>query len=854
MIAEVESTDTGAATPFNKALYAYGRWGKFELTHAGALLGGIELAGVDPTGLGVDDRQLMSLVLRGLYQGLPQSLVFSQYYWHYEGVTLDLALAGSERSQALTQRRMDYLHKRGLNGSRLYWTLECPAEENINKLWSLTTVKHLFQAPVEKESRQLLLAKLSNRQAWLAEEQELNRQTDVLTQALNGLAARTEILAPNNELMPIEKIWALNRAMTNLEPGLLESAQRENVPLEDWDTKLANGRVKPVEINGMSCLKFAGAKPKYARIVSITAFGNKSVNHGIWISSKISPVLQSGNYLICNRFSPLSKIKKGLMLRSKENELFRQNIKLTTLLSGENPNNHIEKRMESSAAMKKILEEIEDAELSEDRWGHYNSHVVLWSDDPVKLKVQSAAMDTALTESDMHVVWESAGLMQLFPTLLPGYAKKSLRSMVFNTSQAGAASLIYRSSEGTKKNTVTIEPTYVFESKDKVPFSFSEFIHEKGLVIGTGPTRSGKTFAKNCIASHFMRFGGIYRDIGVDAGSEPMATYFEEEAGIFRITDPNTSKGFAAFAAADPADGDQDGLFFAHMLGMLRVMLGLNDAEDLKRIESSEQRVLDEAIRAVMRMPERKLRTLSQLHTHLPPELKRKFDRWVGTGPYANMFDNVMDDLGTEGKKIGIYNLSGLKDIPELAALAQREIFYRTTKLFENPDIVDVVKQVTIDECQYFLQVPGAAKFLEAKVRTWNKFNAGISLWTQSPDHYQNIPDWKMLRSSATAFVFGAEPKMDKKLAESYMEVYGCTKGIVEGIESLQPRKELFIWQPESDVAKVICLNADKEQTVISTSRPKEAAVIKQLLAKYPNDPLRAIDEAVKELKLEDAV
>ncbi len=44
-------------------------------------------------------------------------------------------------------------------------------------------------------------------------------------------------------------------------------------------------------------------------------------------------------------------------------------------------------------------------------------------------------------------------------------------------------------------------------------------------------------------------------------------------------------------------------------------------------------------------------------------------------GIYGNLFDNEIDGLGTFGRRMGIYYLSGLKDDHRLAALAQTEIF-----------------------------------------------------------------------------------------------------------------------------------------------------------------------------------
>lgn len=839
--------------PLNEQLYSAGVWENFTLTHAGSLLGGLDMSGSDPTGLGERDRKLYAVVQRGLYQSMHPSLVVSQYYWHFGGSHIALKERSDPRSDLLSKRRMAYLNdRRGLNGSRLFWLVECPPADHLNKLLSVSVVKHLFLAPFERESRVMLLEKLKHRNAWLAEERELERQKDLLDKSLKELASRAEIISPQNKTMSVQEMWALHRALVNMNPHLLKDALREEVPVEQWDELLSTGSIRPVEVNGMTCLKFGGAKTTYARIASIIGYGTRYVHEGIWIHSNRSPLMQRGNYLVVNRWVPISKAGLSVMLRNKANEIARQNMKLTALFKGDNPNSEMEAKVEANKHLKARLEELDDAAESADRYGFYNSHVVMFNDDPEELKKQCQEMETALSESSLRVVWESAGLMQLFPTLLPGYAEKSPRAAEFTTSQAGAASIAYKSHPGIavwgdRKE----EATYVLESRDGCAFNFVEFIADKGLVVGTGPTRAGKTFMKNCMAAHFMKFGGLYQDIGVDDGAEPLAAYFGEDAGLFKIDDPASSKGFAAFTAADPERGALDGQFITHLLRQIRMMLSLNDARALQELSAEEQAELDDAIMAILRIDPslKQMRTLSSLHNHVSKSLKAKLARWVGNGALASLFDNVEDGIGDLKKRIQVYNLSGLKDNHRLAGLAQSEIFYRVTKLFEDPRWRDRIKQLQIDECQYFLEVPGAVEFLVAKARTWNKWSGGISLWTQSPKHYEQIPDWGMLRSAATTFIFGAEPKMDSGLKADYKRVYGLSDGQVDAIASLTPRKEMFIWQREADVSKVVVLNAEKEQYAIATSRPTEAIIVRELLKQYPHDPEYAIDLSVKKLE-----
>ncbi|HDY6823605.1 TPA: hypothetical protein RRD03_006651, partial [Pseudomonas aeruginosa] len=143
--------------PLNSKLYSAGVWKKFCLTYAGSLLSGIEMGGTDPTALGEHDRRLFSSVQRALYQSLHPSLSLCQYYFHFEGKEVALRERDDPRSDLLSKRRARFLNSQRLNDSRLFWLLECPAEEHVNNLLSVGMLKHLFQAPFEAESRLLLM-------------------------------------------------------------------------------------------------------------------------------------------------------------------------------------------------------------------------------------------------------------------------------------------------------------------------------------------------------------------------------------------------------------------------------------------------------------------------------------------------------------------------------------------------------------------------------------------------------------------------------------------------------------------------------------------------------------------------
>ena len=79
------------------------------------------------------------------------------------------------------------------------------------------------------------------------------------------------------------------------------------------------------------------------------------------------------------------------------------------------------------------------------------------------------------------------------------------------------------------------EAQYIFLSADDSPYYFSPFTGGRGFLIGVGPVRSGKSFLRTCTGIHWPKYGGFYRAIDIDPGSEPIGHAFGADAGIVRF-------------------------------------------------------------------------------------------------------------------------------------------------------------------------------------------------------------------------------------------------------------------------------------------------------------------------------
>jgi len=281
----------------------------------------------------------------------------------------------------------------------------------------------------------------------------------------------------------------------------------------------------------------------------------------------------------------------------------------------------------------------------------------------------------------------------------------------------------------------------------------------------------------------------------------------------------------------------------------LLIMISYNDSADMREFNQEEQIDVDQAIDSTLsninKEGYKSIPSLSVLAAHCEVSVQHKLSRFLRGGVYGFLMDNDVDAIGTLESKFSVFNLAKVKDTPILMELAQTEVFYRTTRLFESPENLSEYKFLEIDECQYQLSRKSSAEFFEKKIRTWFKHKGGAGIWTQSPKHYLSIPGWETLKSSASTFVFMADPNMSRA---EYKEAFNLSESECDIIANLIPKRQAYIKQSELGIAKVINLYAEAEQYVISTSHPDEMAIMRDIYKQQP-DPDLAIKEGIAKIK-----
>jgi type IV secretion system protein VirB4 len=809
----------------------YGVYDGFVLTKTGSLIGAIELSGRDPDAMAPVDLLGMTEIARVIYGRLPRNVSVTQYFAHCEGAEFAFLRRDHPISDLMSQRRARFLNARNLCHSRLVHYFEIQPPDDFSKLNIAALLKHLVMAAVSPASRRAVRQTFSKSGALLFISEQLDRQAMALKDTLAVVTAKWSGMMGAWEL-DVPQMWSHMRFLATLQPRRLDTDSGETPPSANWDHYMSGGDVQHMRVDRIDVLKVEDVDSQYVKIAAVSRLGSP-VREGLWAAGEDSPVRLRGNYLLMHRFTPFSEFKRSMLFRNKQNELARGAISPLDVLQGRERSLY-EKQLTMKPAIAQKIEELGEAEALDEAWGQGHSFVVAFHHNPVKLRETVLALDRSCASVGMSLVWEGADLPYAYQTIQPGGQHKSMRDMVLNGTQSAAAALLFQSSLGQPlvDDLGAEEAQYVLESSDGCPFFYSSFIGGRAMVIGIGPIRSGKTFLKNTLATHFLKYGGMIRAVDVDPGTETLAQAFGTDGGIFRVT-ADGKNGLNPFVNYQ---GEGDVGFLVHMTELLIEMMSTNDDLSLRQLAHNEQEYLDSALRKTLLLPPQ-MRTLDSLVAHMPMQLAQKFTRWIrGSDPqtagrYAPLFAAKTDGAGGLDKRVAVFNLQAVRDDENAMRPLLLELLYRITRTFEDPSRRGIPKELHVDECHHALRIKAFAEYLVAKVRTWGKWGAGVQLWTQSPEELLRSDNWAAVRSAASTFIFMADPKMDDEL---YRETFPFLQGgECEAIRSLVPKRQAFVVQQELGISKVVNLVVEPEQYVMNTSHPREAAIRTKLIEEH---------------------
>jgi type IV secretion system protein VirB4 len=807
------------------------------LTKRGTVLGVLRLRGADPGALSDDDKVAVARLAQAAAESLPNDAALTQYLIHLDNQKVDVARRADDLSDNFSQSRQALLNTTGVADTRLYFAYEFSDPDVGQSKGIAAALSKLSGLLFDANIRRQTLTQLISPNSTILNGEALGRLLNDSLNALDTLRTFWGQLG-DCQLIHTSELWGLAKFLATGNPHHLLCARPEADIPDELDIALLDGDIQEITLDHDPCLKLHGSTAHYMRLASCIAFPKETpapllaLNAGQW------PAV--GTYVISHHYTPFNQLQRAALFIQQRNALERSRMSIGRMFLGK------ETRIEDDKTYKnqQDFERLEVAEASNDRWGRTFTTIAIMGADPAQVIEQCRAFGKALAVANIQAVWESVGLPHAYMGLQLAGQHRNARFLKATSAYHGRVGLLYAPHHGQPLTDTGDEATIIFQTSSGDPFHFSLMVHDRAFAIGTGAIGSGKTFFKNTHATHALKYDGFIRAVDVDSGTKCLADIFSQNgAGYFAVHEHGALNPFIS------ARGASDATFAAHMLSLIRLLLDANDTEDQKTLTAEEQALLDKAIDYTLRLPAGK-RSMHSLAAHLPALTKAKLSRWLTPdGLYRGVFDAYADAIGDATHRMAVWNLQHIRDQPKIMRPVMLDLFYRTTRAFEDHQSITRFKLLEVDEAHIPLQIPAFRDFIVSKIRTWRKWGAGITLWSQSPREFQDTQDWATIRSAASTFIFLADREMNEDM---YRSAFGLKEGDIAAIRRLVPKREAFIYQPSIGVRKTVILNVDAMQYAINTSRPREALRRAELIRELglKNGLRQAADELAAELNL----
>ncbi|WP_269714870.1 VirB4 family type IV secretion/conjugal transfer ATPase [Caulobacter sp. NIBR2454] len=453
----------------------------------------------------------------------------------------------------------------------------------------------------------------------------------------------------------------------------------------------------------------------YGAMLGLKAYP-ASTHPGIWDGLLAAPY----RLIVSQSFAFLSRAAAEGLMGRKQNQMLSAN--------------------DRAASQADALDEAMD-DLASGRFvmGDHQASVLVLADTPAELSRDLSAARALLAGGGLVAAREDLGLEAAFWAQFPGVFKMRTRPAAISSRNFAALAPLHAYASGRHGKPHWDAPVASLRTRGRTTFELNLHVGDLGHTFICGPSGAGKTVLQNFLLAQMERFGARQVLIDKDRGAE---VFVRACGGAYQALRSGEPTGLSPLKALGDAPTD---LAFLRAL-VLRMALGADG-----RVSPSEAAMLDEAIAAVLRLPQRE-RSIAALRGLLGQQdaagLGARLERWGQNAALGWALDGDADALDL-GPRLSAFDMTSILDDADVRAPVMMYLLHRIGALADGRRLV-----VCIDEFWKALGDEAFRDLARDGLKTWRKKDAVLVLATQSPSDVLASPIARTIQEQCATKIF----------------------------------------------------------------------------------------------------
>ena len=514
--------------------------------------------------------------------------------------------------------------------------------------------------------------------------------------------------------------------------------------------------------------------------------------------------------VLCTTWRPKSgaSVRKEISAQEKWIDFFKVGI-FQRVMAGRNF-----AALDKGAGAKAASEGVDDlglviTELGKKAQGEYTARLLLSARSAHELRENTPLVHRLFVDAQAGIIEETLGNLSAFYALFPCNHRYSIFPLWLGEDHHARLSPVFAPHIGHPlSDDLDDEYLNVFETRQGTPFFQDVYVNGVRVMLIIGPPGTGKSVHTNQMLGLERKYNGFTYIFDIGNSYESMVELYGGRVDRIGLDGPRVNP-----FALEPTEKNIKFLYnFVKLLVTNGGAVLSPEDEDVIFKEVQSMYLLDP-----------KNRRLSNLL--LPKHLNRYLAKWVGTGVYNAIFDNVEDSLSLS--RIQCWDFAGVtKDYSDLIEPLMIWLLRRIDDVVYDPKNLGVPKHVVIEEIFSNMKNKQLLEGALASIKQVRKNLGGVTMIGQSANDLGENAD--SIVNSCTSILLLPDATFNRKF---YGELFKMTDQQLNLFESLGQREALYLRR--DGLTKVVTLNLDPRSYAIFSTRPKDRARRGRLIAKW---------------------